>query len=691
MPKYLIWIFTFLLLPGFLLAQDASTTTATGNPDESTEDTESEFIFRPTIGLGIGMLTYYGEISKGESTNNPLVNNLGYELRVTQSLNNYLDLSFHVMTGKVSANERSLDRNLNFESTITTGGIALAYNFDHLLKPDRIIDPFISVGIESMEFLSKTDLQDEFGNTYNYWSDGSIRNLAENDPNAENAIRIQRDYEYESDIRALNLDGFGAYDERTWAIPIGIGANMYISDKVSFRFGTTLHYTLTDRIDGLTDESLGNRQGDSRNDLLLFTNVNLNYNFGSNKRTKKDKDDPGPLLADVGDEDGDGVIDIEDACPQTPPGEPVDEKGCPFDSDEDGFVNHRDDEIDSPDSSYVDNRGVQMSEEQLERLYLAYIDTTGKYVVIKDTNFAATDGTQIQVKRRTSKTYSVKYGEFEGDLPESVANEILSLEGVTVEESDGKTTIYVGEETELDDAIKIKMGLKEKGIDTEEIVRNESGERTEVSLAYIEIDDAGEEREVTPPAGRAYRVQVGAFRNEPPNAMFEGLPKMVKIRTEDGLTRYYTGAYPSYSEAASAKIRIVQAGFEDAFVVPFKDGQKVRLTDAGATLAPDVNLGNASTGNNANATNVRFRVQIGAYEQDIPVDVIEKFMTLGDVDQQTGDDGITRYFIGDFVDYQQARNFMDTLEQQGVKGFVVGENDGNIISAGDAQRLIQGQ
>lgn len=688
MPKYISWLLPLLMFPVWLQAQDISSST-TGDPDA--EEEASEFIFRPTIGLGVGMLTYFGEISKGESTNNPLVNQLGYELRVTQGLNEYLDLSFYMLTGKISANERSLARNLNFESKITTGGITIAYNFDHLLKPDRIVDPYISLGIESMEFLSKTDLQDEFGNTYHYWNDGSIRNLSETDPNAENSIRIQRDYTYESDIRALNLDGFGAYDERTWAIPIGVGANMYISDKVAFRVGTTLHYTLSDRLDGLTSESIGIRKGDSRNDMLLFTSFNLNYNFGTNKGGKTRIEDE-PLIADVGDEDGDGVIDLEDQCPQTPSGEPVDEKGCPFDTDSDGFVNHRDDEIESPDSAYVDNKGVEMSEEQLERLYLAYVDTTGKYVVIKDTNFASTDGTNISVPRRTSKTYSVKYGEFENDLPEKVANEILTLEGVTVEEKDGKTTIYVGNETELDDAIKIKMGLEQAGIKTEDIVRNESGERTEVNLAYIEIDDTGTERAVTPPSGKAYRVQVGAFRQEPPNSMFEGLPKMVKIRTEDGLTRYYTGAYPSYSEAASAKIRIVQAGFEDAFVVPFKDGQKVRLTDAGATLAPDVNLGNATNQNKAaGASNVRFRVQIGAYQSDVPVDVIEKFMTLGNVDQVTGSDGITRYFIGDFSNYDQAKNFMTTLDQQSVSGFVVGENDGDIISAGEAQRLIQGQ
>ena len=35
-----------------------------------------------------------------------------------------------------------------------------------------------------MEFLSKTDLYDAQGRDYNYWSDGTIRDIAEHAPNA---------------------------------------------------------------------------------------------------------------------------------------------------------------------------------------------------------------------------------------------------------------------------------------------------------------------------------------------------------------------------------------------------------------------------------------------------------------------------------------------------------------------------
>lgn len=43
------------------------------------------------------------------------------------------------------------------------------------------------------------------------------------------------------------------------------------------------------------------------------------------------------------DSDGDGVPDNKDECPNTPPGCPVDAKGCPLDSDGDGVIDCQDD------------------------------------------------------------------------------------------------------------------------------------------------------------------------------------------------------------------------------------------------------------------------------------------------------------------------------------------------------------
>ncbi|MDZ7605554.1 MAG: thrombospondin type 3 repeat-containing protein [Cyclobacteriaceae bacterium] len=48
------------------------------------------------------------------------------------------------------------------------------------------------------------------------------------------------------------------------------------------------------------------------------------------------------------DEDGDGVPDKKDKCPDTPPGVAVDENGCPLDRDGDGVPDYKDDCPDQP-------------------------------------------------------------------------------------------------------------------------------------------------------------------------------------------------------------------------------------------------------------------------------------------------------------------------------------------------------
>ena len=77
---------------------------------------------------------------------------------------------------------------------------------------------------------SKADMKDKNGNTYYYWSDGSIRNMAESSPNSGQSIMLQRDYKYETDLREMNIDGLGKYSETTMGIPLTLGFDFIIHD-----------------------------------------------------------------------------------------------------------------------------------------------------------------------------------------------------------------------------------------------------------------------------------------------------------------------------------------------------------------------------------------------------------------------------------------------------------------------------
>ena len=68
----------------------------------------------------------------------------------------------------------------------------------------------------------------------------------------------------------------------------------------------------------------------------------------------------GALLCQPADSDGDGVPDHRDACPDTPKGVAVDDKGCPPDSDGDGVPDYLDKCPDTPKGAQVDEHGCEI-------------------------------------------------------------------------------------------------------------------------------------------------------------------------------------------------------------------------------------------------------------------------------------------------------------------------------------------
>lgn len=658
------------------------------------QDENEGIVIKPTIGMGTGMLTYYGDISKNQKENSSIVSRVGYELLVTQKLNAYLDLNFYALFGKIGANEKSLSRNLNFESKITAGGFNLSYNFSNFLNEERNAEPYITLGFESFEFLSKTDRLDANGNPYYYWDDGSIRNIDQNDPGAENAIRLQRDFKYESDIRTLNLDSFGKYPERSFAIPAGAGMNLRVGERCNFRIGTAMHFTLTDYIEGVTAGSIGSRQGDATNDRFLFTSFSLSYNLSSKEEEEVLPEEDGiDLLALVNaDSDGDGVKDMDDKCAGTPPGAQVDIlTGCPLDEDKDGVPDYMDLELMTGLGLPVDSNGVAIPDSLLEAHYARYgaadqgegFDTLTKQHV--------GEKPVATVTRR----YYVKVGEYSGDIPEEVANMILSIQDAQTWQEGNRTVITVGDYEKLPDAVKRALQLTEEGVEDASVVTKDSeGGLTKVESSGIEAEAGTIEDK---PGQIVYRVQIGAFSKNLSKNIFEGISDLVSVPGEDGLTRYYSGAFPDYKGAATRKVDLITEGFEGAFIVAFRDGKKIPLRDGKPATEKGSKEKKSAAEDAAEDKKgivkkeyIKFRVQVGAYKKDVPSEVLAKFAELGDVEQKSSPEGVTLYTSGVFSDFKSAQKHRDDLAKKGIAGaFVIGEFKGKILTAQEAIELLK--
>jgi len=692
--------------------------------------------------MGIGMLTFYGDISSNNSGYHPTVSRIGHSLRLINPVSEYFELSFYLLFGQVSANERTLDRNLNFNSHITTGGATINYNFGHLLKR-KIINPYIQLGIESIEFLSKADLKDKYGYTYYYWSDGIIRNMSENDPNAASAIEIQRDYSYESDIREENLDGFGKYEERTFGIPVEIGANLHISDRVKLRVGTAMHFTFSDLIDGVTHESVGNRKGNDKNDRMLFSQIAITYDLTLPKKDEEIeeiKEDPFKYYReDTIDSDLDLVVDHADMCANTPiEARPVDEFGCPLDGDKDGVPDYLDKELNTPDTSKVNEEGIAYTDEDFELMYRMYKDSTGEFSeheekVSKwgsDMSSRINYALQQAAKDTNMKELFVVIGsDLIGVSPEDLHKQLSNENFKIIERGDSVLYVIGGyDNNEIASIIKNleKDSLNVQGIvevetnsdgeiesisdineiDTTSIVSNENdvnvldNEIDTTSTANAESNETINENDVSelmPNKDILYRVQVGAFSKKISLDVFKELPDLVYVKGDDNLYRYFTGVYKDKSEAALHKVKMVTNGYQGSFIVAFQDGERISLAEAGFSINPgfDDKIDNdtVATLNPIDTTLVKFRVQVGAYSEKIPTDVLDNFLEIGNIyPKRDNISGLTKYYIGEFSSYAEASTYKLDLVDKGIlDSFVVGEFKGKIISSAEAIQLLGGR
>ncbi len=331
----------------------------------------------PRIGIGTGFFTYLGDI-QDNNFSHPFTSSWGYEFRASANFSRHFDLDLNIVYGDITINERSREenRNRNFRSEMFVGGVGISYNFNHLYKKKPgIVQPYVGVGVAFIHFDSKTDLFDANGNRYHYWSDGSIMDRPENSETAWQAVELQRDYEYETDLRQMNNDGLGKYGLFTFSVPVSAGLDFKMGRRISARLGASFHYTFTDLMDDFTHRGSGERKGNSSNDMFLFTSLSVAYAIGVEKKAKDaPKNDyfegMDVLAMDVNDADGDGVRDFDDLCAMTPEGVQVDEFGCPLDTDRDLIADYRDKEEFTGADKIADLQGIGLTDQMIWERYL---------------------------------------------------------------------------------------------------------------------------------------------------------------------------------------------------------------------------------------------------------------------------------------------------------------------------------
>jgi len=669
-------------------------------PEINTKSSSKElFELRPRLGLGIGTFTFFGDVGGDMKGYSPLSSDFAYSISLTNELNHFLSLRLESVFGTMNVNEINATRRFNFQSQVRSGSASLSYNFGHFLKPDRFVEPWVSIGIGSFEFLSKTDKYDAEGREYHYWSDGTIRDLAENAQNADQSVQIRRDYVFETDLREMDADGLGKYQERSWSMPVGAGLNFILSDRFKGQLGAVMNYTFTDNVDNLSDIGTGARKGNSQNDRFMFASLSLSYDLGITPLAKdflpmeKYDDEGNPLIVNWDDWDQDGVDDIKDKCPGTPEGAKVDADGCPVDSDGDGYKDFYDAEPSSLAGSITDMFGIAMSDDEVENRYLAWTDSIpwSAYAGIAHFKEDYDKKNFDPSKPSFDPNYTVAVAGNQEGLSQAEINAILSLKDVRNAKRGEEEMYLVGQFETLPDAVARKLELNQQGIDGQ--VRFDDGDKLKnVTAKAYPIEKAMLEAGASAGMNNSeivYRVQLGAFRNQLSEDIFTDISNMIALKGDDGLTRYMTGTFTDINEAAKHKTNMLLEGFDGAFITAYKGGTRITLGDAGLIVSPtaeDITYDKEMQAIDQSMLN--YRIQLGSFIQEIPTEALDKYLVLGKVRPMRGADGQIKYLHGEFKTLEEVQPILEQVRAKGLSdAFIIGEFNGKLIPAEDVEKM----
>ena len=217
------------------------------------------------------------------------------------------------------------------------------------------------------------------------------------------------------------------------------------------------------------------------------------------------------------------------------------------------------------------------------------------------------------------------------------------------------------------------------------------------------------------PEGSFYTIQVGAFRIPVANNTFSQFAPVYAERQTNGFIRYSTGFFSSYTEAIQARNEIRQMGYSDAFIVAYKNRERVRYSDlmtaseransnstnaasTNTTPAPivtpntnlDVNYYSDPLAVSANlietTEGIFFTVQVGVYAKPSRNKILN---TYSDLHVEKLSNGQIRYTSGKFQSIADVIKQRDFVRANGIPdAFITAYKNGKRITVPEAKKEL---
>lgn len=186
----------------------------------------------------------------------------------------------------------------------------------------------------------------------------------------------------------------------------------------------------------------------------------------------------------------------------------------------------------------------------------------------------------------------------------------------------------------------------------------------------------------SPWPGVEFTVQVAASKTiRDPETIADkyNISAEIDVNSGDGWNRFSMGRFIKYWKAKEYRnILVTRNGIKDAFVVAYREGQRIMLADLISSGGPDAEV--ADQKEVRSVFEVAFSVQVLASQNgSIPVAVIREMYEI-DLDvfkEFNPKDNTYQYTVGNFDSYNNAAKVRNKLKARGISGaFVVGYKDG---------------
>ena len=211
------------------------------------------------------------------------------------------------------------------------------------------------------------------------------------------------------------------------------------------------------------------------------------------------------------------------------------------------------------------------------------------------------------------------------------------------------------------------------------------------------------------PEGSFYTIQVGAFRIPVANNTFSQFAPVYAERQTNGFIRYSTGFFVSYTEAIQARNEIRLMGYTDAFIVAYKNRERVRYSELmTATERASNNVDATPPSNTATAPaadltyysdplavpanliektqGVFFTVQVGVYAKPSRNPVLN---TYSDLHVEKLANGQVRYTSGKFQTIAEVVKQRDFVRANGIPdAFITAYQNGKRITVPEAKKEL---